>query len=138
MSTRKSGKRGNRHRKLEKLCKYSETLTATSEVAVEGIVDKEIIALESTMSSEVGRCKSAAHRSGYDAFMTGYAFVGYLISNSVPLVNGCLNKRDGQTAKIVNHVFLTGKEQPLQIRASNFSKTSKNHKQKMDKLRGSS
>jgi target of EGR1 protein 1 len=134
MTTKGNGKRTTRHSKLEKLRKFSEKLVISSEQSLNGPFS-EVVTLNESLSSEVGRCKSAAHRAGYDAFMTGYSFVGYLISTNVILRDGYLNKRDVETAKFVNNVFLSGKEQPLRIRPSNFSKTSKNHKDKIEKLR---
>ena len=86
---------------------------------------------------EVGRVKSGAHRSGYDAFMTGYAFGTFLYTHcpSEPTVNGTLDSKIAGLKDLVNNIFLSGKDHPLKIRSSNYSKPSVESQEKLNQLR---
>lgn len=86
---------------------------------------------------EVGRVKSGAHRSGYDAFMTGYAFGTFLYIHcqAEPTINGTLDSKIAGLKDLVNNVFLSGKDHPLKIRSSNYSKPSSESLEKLLLLR---
>lgn len=68
----------------------------------------------------------SGHRAGIDAFMTGYCMATYLVQCGVKGVahSGWVNK-----------ISLSGKEVPLTISQSHFSKPSTTHSQKMKLLR---
>lgn len=86
---------------------------------------------------EVGRVKSGAHRSGYDAFMTGYAFgtLLYIHCQTEPTINGTLDSKIAGLKDLVNNIFLSGKDHPLKIRSSNYSKPSSESQQKLQQIR---
>lgn len=86
---------------------------------------------------EVGRVKSGAHRSGYDAFMTGYAFGTFLYIHckTEPTIKGTLNSKIAGLKDLVNNVFLSGKDHPLRIRSSSYSKPSGESQDKLQQLR---
>ncbi|XP_015789068.1 target of EGR1 protein 1 [Tetranychus urticae] len=75
-----------------------------------------------------GQVKSGIHRSGYDAFMTGYCFATFIneLSKQKPGKSGKLNFSTSEMLKLNNKIFLTGKKDPLQIRYSQYSKPSSN------------
>nr|XP_002129875.1 target of EGR1 protein 1 [Ciona intestinalis] len=92
------------------------------------------------------------HRSSLDAFMTGYIFATFIASQYTPTPlneNSTTEKendkkekftseiqylsRENKT-KIVNKLYLSGKPIPLQVTKSKYSKTSKNHNEKLLKV----
>ena len=77
-----------------------------------------------------------SHSAGHDAFMTGFTFAYYVSKytkcrSQSDTVSFC----DLDCSDIVNRVCLTGKNIPLQIVKSNFAKTSKNHREKLEWLK---
>ena len=77
-----------------------------------------------------------SHSAGHDAFMTGFTFAYYVSKytkcrSQSDTVSFC----DLDCTDIVNRVCLTGKNIPLQIVKSNFAKTSKNHREKLEWLK---
>uniref|UniRef100_H2YQR8 C3H1-type domain-containing protein n=1 Tax=Ciona savignyi TaxID=51511 RepID=H2YQR8_CIOSA len=92
------------------------------------------------------------HRSSLDSFMTGYVFATYITSRCTDLCSA-LNRQD-QTSNedeaafkseipnlteenrnlVLNKLFLSGKPIPLQVRKSQYSKTSKHHTEKLLKV----
>lgn len=80
--------------------------------------------------------KSGSHNSGNDAFMTGYYFIYYLITNSNKTSYKEFKKFYEGLKQFRNKIFLAGKVHPLNIMPSSFAKPSKNHKEKMLKLQG--
>ncbi|XP_053205258.1 target of EGR1 protein 1-like [Panonychus citri] len=81
---------------------------------------------EETSEHINGQVKSGIHRSGYDAFMTGYCLATFIIQLSKPKPgkSGRLNFSTSDIKKITNKIFLTGKKDPLLIRFSTYSKPS--------------
>ena len=68
----------------------------------------------------------SGHRAGIDAFMTGYCLATYLVQCGVKGV---------AHSDWVNKISLSGKQVPLTISQSHFSKPSPTHSQKMKLLR---
>ena len=71
---------------------------------------------------------SGGHRAGYDAFMTGFIYAVYLTQ-----LSGI--EREGKMAEWKNKLYLCGKDYPLSVSKSNFSKQSKEHLEKIAKIR---
>ncbi|RWS01222.1 target of EGR1 protein 1-like protein [Dinothrombium tinctorium] len=80
---------------------------------------------------------SGIHSSGFDAFMTGYCFAVY-----IALYGG--DKVDAKTKftptniglkRFHNSLYLTGKDIPLKVNASSYSRVSQNHKTKIEKIK---
>ena len=105
--------------------------------SINGSMAGVVNGLEPGPKHEVGRVKSGAHRSGYDAFMTGYAFGTFLYIHcrTEPTVNGTLDSKIAGLKDLVNNVFLSGKDHPLKIRSSNYSKPSSESQEKLQQLR---
>jgi len=64
------------------------------------------------------QARTQGHRAGFDAFMTGYAYLAAIASGAC----------DGDHA---NMVYLAGKDRPLRLLKSQFTKRSKGHKEQM-------
>lgn len=86
-------------------------------------------------------CLNTIHNSGYDAFMTGAAFLCMLNKfNNFKLKDVCPKTKDNCDYFILDDfdelnqfnfkIYLTGKDYPLLVQKSNFSKTSVNHQEK--------
>ncbi|KAI1290206.1 Target of EGR1 protein 1 [Halotydeus destructor] len=116
--------------KLIKLSKFNEGLADQVIPVNEGAIVEE--------ASLLGRVKSGAHRSGYDAFMTGYAFGAYLLKywENDPCAK-ILEPTLPGVRDVANRIYLSGKEQALRIRSSGFAKCSNEHKMILQKLRNS-
>ena len=87
------------------------------------------------------------HRSGIDAFMTGYIFAVFIVSRCKSIDTSNVSN---QTSKdfsdditylpsviqknVVNKLYLSGKQIPLPVCKSEFTKTSKNHSEKIIKV----
>lgn len=71
---------------------------------------------------------NGGHRAGYDAFMTGFIYAVFRTE-----CNGLKDKCD----EWKNKLYLGGKDYPLSVGKSNFSKHSKQHLEKIEKLRKS-
>lgn len=77
-----------------------------------------------------------SHSAGHDAFMTGFTFAYYISKytkcrSQSETISFC----DIDCSDLANRVCLTGKNIPLQIVKSNFAKTSKNHREKLEWLK---
>ncbi len=89
---------------------------------------------ETTIAIRASR--TGGHRAGFDAFMTGFVFCHFVAKfgrfrdlPSRPQMSD-LGMQDFQ-----NKITLSGKDIPLQIMKSNFAKTSKEHSDKIAKLK---
>ena len=71
---------------------------------------------------------SGGHRAGYDAFMTGFIYAVYLTQLSV-------GEREGKIADWKNKLYLSGKDYPLSVSKSAFAKQSKEHLEKIARIR---
>lgn len=106
--------------------------------------------------------KSGSHRAGFDAFMTGFATAAFIarfgstetpegatqlqITASKRMQGGQLTSRVGQLDRtescmerhgighLTNKLYLSGKDYPLAVAKSSFTKTSTLHKDKMDMI----
>ena len=79
----------------------------------------------------VARC--TGHRAGFDAFMTGFILTSLLCDR------GLFDKSQStidfsQLTDVLNNVYLSGKDIPLQVRKGSFAKTSKNHEEKRSRI----
>ena len=112
---------------MKMLSRFNESLVIEDQVTG----DSEVDGLEVT-----GRVKSGAHRSGYDAFMTGYAFACIMTDycSRAPF-HKPLSGRTIGLKSIMNCVFLSGKDMPLKIRKSNYDKTTRDHDHKLASIR---
>ena len=89
---------------------------------------------------------SGGHRSGIDAFMTGYIFAVFIASRcenvfvpdsaikSTDFSDSIKYLRSDVRKSVVNKLFLSGKSIPLPVCKSKFTKTSKNHNHKILKV----
>ena len=68
------------------------------------------------------------HRAGYDAFMTGLIYAVYLSQIEV-------SERDRKIGDWKNKLYLSGKDYPLSVSKSNFVKQSKEHLDKIARIR---
>ncbi|XP_054764335.2 target of EGR1 protein 1-like [Lytechinus pictus] len=106
--------------------------------------------------------KSGSHRAGFDAFMTGFATAAFIArfgsaktpegngqvqsSAARPIQGGQFTSRVGQLDQpkscvdwygighLTNKLYLSGKNYPLAVAKSSFTKTSLLHKDKMDMI----
>ena len=79
---------------------------------------------------------SGGHRAGFDAFMTGFTFVSYLVhQTAIPLQPADFLPATLRTDAIVNRIYLMCKDFPMLMQKSAFSRCSAEHEKKMRKLR---
>lgn len=89
---------------------------------------------ESTMESEMEGVANTdqqppgGHRAGYDAFMTGFAFATFWLQFGDSSDKVQINEEK-------NKIYLCGKDQPLLVMRSQFSKISLDHNEKCCRLR---
>lgn len=122
--------------------KFNESLA--SEV-VEQAVKPEVMREEEKIITEqehesplqvTGKIKSGAHRSGYDAFMTAYAFACLLTDYCRdPPFHKPLSHRTTGLKSFMNCVYLSGKDMPLKIRKGNFDKATPDHERLLSRIR---
>lgn len=84
-----------------------------------------------------GNVISGAHRAGFDAFMTGFAFATYLVHNTsmektepISRLLGVPIQPQFADFNIVNRIYLVCKDSPFMIRKSAYTKNSAGHAQK--------
>lgn len=77
-------------------------------------------------------CRAGCHRAGFDSFMTGFSFAVYISKYGSYNGSFCLDSCGMEAFK--NNVYLSGKDMPLSIVKSAFSKTSKDHKDKIKRM----
>ena len=98
--------------------------------------------LESSIHLEEGR--SGGHRAGFDAFMTGFVMACILskhtsvenVENRMVGAGIELDQLSG-VEKFTNKIYAAGKDQPMIISKSNFCVPSKEHQEKLKRLRHS-
>lgn len=117
-----------------------ECVELTSEPSYEQPCDVEDVAKNAVKTPvPVSRC--GGHRAGFDAFMTGYIFASFLAKFG-RVKDGVTEGRTvadfGVAEELSNRVYLGGKDFPLQIASSNFSKPSKSHLEKWERLQSCS
>lgn len=80
--------------------------------------------------------RSGSHRAGFDAFMTGFILSTYIAQYGSYSNDSCnLSFSDLGIDYMKNSVYLTGKDHPLNVVKSSFSKVSKEHREKFVKLK---
>ena len=96
--------------------------------------------LRTSLQMEASR--SGGHRAGFDAFMTGFVLACFLSKHTTlkddhKTVLGAgirLASLAGAEA-LTNKLYAMGKDQPMIIARSNFCTTSKNHRERIQKLK---
>lgn len=104
----------------------------------DGLREQNLFNLKQFTLNECDHHKKRAislHNSGFDAFMTGYCFTFYLLDYSDPVIQpgDRLSIKTNGLHKMYNKLYLTGKDQPLMIKKSNFGKLSQPH---LNKIKG--
>ncbi|XP_041358984.1 target of EGR1 protein 1-like isoform X2 [Gigantopelta aegis] len=87
--------------------------------------------------SVVEEARSGGHRAGYDAFMTGFS-MAFFAAKYGKVPESCSGKivlSDLGLEDMHNKIYLCGKDIPMSIFKSAFTKTSKDHREKFQKLR---
>ena len=83
--------------------------------------------------------EAEGHRAGYDAFMTAFCFsydlLRYSRLNKECVVDELTYKSFGMHKEFANNIYLSGKDIPLQLCKSEFTKTSKQHREKYKLLK---
>eukprot|EP00731_Ephydatia_muelleri_P017993 Em0011g33a len=74
---------------------------------------------------------SVGHRSGFDAFMTGYSLLTFALHKMTKAELSCTDQLLGGLSDWTNCLALRGKDIPLRIVKSHFVKTSVDHRQGM-------
>ncbi|KZS11560.1 putative Target of EGR1 protein 1 [Daphnia magna] len=78
------------------------------------------------------------HRAGHDAFMTGFCFASFIAQRSSTSLENvhavCWKNLVDRIVDVRNRVCLSGKDFPLVIQKSAFSKCSKSHLEKYERL----
>ena len=86
--------------------------------------------------SVVEEARSGGHRAGYDAFMTGFS-MAFFVAKYGRVPESCTERValcDLGLEDLHNKVYLCGKDIPMSISKSTFAKTSKDHREKFQKL----
>lgn len=133
-------KKGKKNKQLVSTLKQLASVS-NSGAKLSGVSNGQTSSPSSTSSSSTSGLapppmrKSGSHNSGNDAFMTGYYFLYYLVTNFNKTSYREFKKYyESGLTQFKNKIFLAGKVHPLSIMASNFAKTSAAHREKMQKL----
>ena len=120
----------------------NSTITSVKSMQTDGnyTTDTDDSSSKATVDCNISANRVGGHRAGFDAFMTGYIFASF-VSKYRKSVSGSMNA-DGvsvhelllEDEEYANKVYLGGKDFPLQILPSNFSKPSKSHLEKWQRL----
>ena len=97
----------------------------------------EVSKVDGGVTLQESRSQMSGHRAGFDAFMTGFTLAAFIARcGRAPdyQANKPVFLRDMGVETFINKVTLSGKDMPLQIAKSNFSRTSKEHSEKMAKI----
>ena len=137
--------------KCKEICESNTVTTSEKADDVEQSPSKKNIG-STTKSVQEDQNKEAnlskGHRSGVDAFMTGYIFALFFVSKYKPTHDASSeNKTDSKQysdlipyfsnklrKSVVNKLYLSGKSIPLSVCKSSYTKTSKNHNDKILKI----
>lgn len=140
---RKRGKCTKGKSKLQKNVDFGDPTLSNGNVQVidevketkdlEVVLDEKILQVPTSKDGEHLQISTTTHRASYDAFMTGFIMAVYLttIKPAPDLSKKFTLAEFPDKSDIANNIFLSGKHQPLLIRKSNFTSTSKEHEQKL-------
>merc|ERR1719509_667131 len=107
-------------------------------MATEAVLEngEEIVKENGTEQNNGKEAKyKGGHRAGYDAFMTGFAFATFLVHQTqLPPNPADFLPKTICAEKLVDNIYLVGKEFPLLLKKSSFAKHSVQHDAKMKKL----
>ncbi|XP_076353535.1 target of EGR1 protein 1-like [Tachypleus tridentatus] len=143
------GKKSKKNKKKRKKCNRSKespclktNTSATVDMDVcedknEETKDVSITSiLETTLEKSLLKT-SGIHRAGFDSFMTGFTLATYILSYmSKKSSDGILCATQVGVQDLVNKIYLTGKDMPLNIVPSNFTKVSSSHREKLSSVVG--
>ncbi len=91
---------------------------------------------KSEVTREVHASRTEGHRAGFDSFMTGFIFTQFIAKHGrFRGLPESPNLSDLGMQDFNNKVTLSGKDIPLQIMKSIFAKTSKDHQEKIEKIK---
>ena len=76
---------------------------------------------------------SVGHRSGFDAFMTGYSLLTFALHKMTKAELSCTDQLLGGLSDWANCLALRGKDIPLRIVKSHFVKTSVDHRRNTER-----
>ncbi|KAK3090791.1 hypothetical protein FSP39_014646 [Pinctada imbricata] len=97
------------------------------------VVEKTVNLPSKYLKSECDVHSAGCHRSGYDAFMTGFTLAVCL--SQYGNYSGSYDMSNLGIEQFKNNISLSGKDMPLTVSKSSFSKTSKEHRDKMERIR---
>ena len=110
----------------------------TQNVTEESVSMEQLSVQESDKPSDnINEQRTEGHRAGFDAFMTGFIFACNILEYGQvkKATSGSeMSFKDFKMEEYGNKLCLTGKDIPLQIIRSSFSKTSKDHKEKLQRI----
>ena len=92
-------------------------------------VHSESVSGTGDSSRETKKSRTAGHRAGFDAFMTGFVFAFFAARYGTAGDDAAFDMDEFK-----NRVFLSGKDFPLTVAKSNFAKYSKEHTEKFERI----
>ncbi|KAL8570637.1 hypothetical protein ACOMHN_039074 [Nucella lapillus] len=126
--------------------KRSPTGADTSKEAEDGDSDDYDVITETYLKSslQLEESRSGGHRAGFDAFMTGFVLACLLSKLTTvdeagerAISAGLKLRQLVGVEDLRNKIYTMGKDHPMMIGKSNFCQPSKNHRERMEKLRKS-